>query len=232
MPRMASPVGSAVRALVDIVINPNRAAERTQWAFAWVVPWVVYSIGGTVLAYFTSGIFEVAMQLAVPAGSPNQPTAEMMGMMRTFQTAAIFATPLTLVLKWGVTSLVLLAFGAVTGLKISATRVFTLVAYCGGVALLGELLGYVVLSMSAAPQTTLDLVPKLGLNIFLQPESPALAALAGYVSLPNILYFAVLVEGLAALAGVSTARAVAVVGPMVLLQLLMSVGSVAMQSPR
>ena len=135
-------------------------------------------------------------------------------------------------LKWGVTSLVLLALGAVTGLKISATRVFTLVAYCGGVALLGELLGYVVLSMSAAPQTTLDLVPKLGLNIFLQPESPALAALAGYVSLPNILYFAVLVEGLAAFAGVSTARAAAVVGPMALLQMLMSVGSVAMQPPR
>ena len=232
MPRMASPVGSAVRALVDIVFNPKAAADRTQWAFAWVVPWVVYSIGGTLLAYFTAGIYDVAMQLSVPAGSPNQPSAEMMGMIRTFQTAMIVATPLTLALKWGLLALVLLALGAVTGLKISATRVFTLVAYCGGVTLLGELLGYVVLSLSPPPQTALDLVPKLGLNIFLQPESPVLAAVAGFISLPNILYFGVLTEGLAAFAGVSTARALTTVGPIFLLQLLAAAGSAAIPSPR
>lgn len=229
---MSSPLPAALRALVSIVINPKAAADQTQWAYAWVVPWVVYSIGGTVMAYFTSGVFDVAMQLAIPAGSAEQPPAEMMGMMRTFQTLAIFATPLTLVLKWGVLSLVLMVIATMTGLKISAGRTFTLVAYCGGVAMLGELLGYVVLSMSAPPQTVADLVPKLGLNMFMQPASPMLAALAGYISIPNIFYFAVLAEGLAAFAGVSTARAFAVVGPMALLQLIISVASAAMQPPQ
>jgi hypothetical protein len=219
----------AMAALVWIWFNPVRAARAHRGDWTWVWPWLAVSIGSMTLSYFTAGLADLAMQLSLPDASvPGSNAADAMQVARRFQIAGLWATPVWLLVKWGVSTGLLTWLSVVANIQVRGSRVFFLVVLCGGVTLIGDVMGFVVLSLSEAPRTLADLSPKVGLNALIRSTDPAISALTAWVSIPNLLYYGILADGLAAFAAVSLARASVVVGLIAVLNLAVGMVGVLM----
>jgi hypothetical protein len=224
---MPEPSGSAADNLVgmlNVFVDPAATAKRAPNRLFWVWPLLILCLAYPVMGYLLMPYTQIAIDNGM-AANPNM-SGEQLERARSighmFTKIGIGLAPLFVIGGIALSAWLI-------GLMLSAMDVrsrfhdlFGLLAACSLVSLLQGIAGYFVIRSKADQiQSTQDLIPPFGLDIFLHDGgSRLLQALVGFFSIFEIWYLVILVFGIAYLTGASKSKALLAITPAWLIPLL------------
>ncbi len=215
----------------SFLFDPARAAGcvRTKWF--WVGPLVVFSLISITAGFLMMPIVRHVLEVVpIPDGVTPERYQRGVAIGTMIQKVAVFLAPLGAALIFSIQAAVLLGMSSVLSVGAKFRELFNLVAGCGLIQSIAAIAAIVVLKSKGEISSMAELRPALGLDIFL-PESTNkfLEAFLGYFSVFEIWWIVMLLLIFSAAFRVSKAKALAVILPLVLINLLWRVGAAALQ---
>jgi hypothetical protein len=201
--------GDQFLGMMNIFVDPASAVKRIHRKASWLWPLLLVSAGTIILSLLSLPIVMRVMTENPPAGMPAGQIEKSIGMIETMQRVSIFFTPVLLAGIWALLAWVLSLVCSVAGMNARFRDLFSLLAHCALIPLVGQIAGFIVVSVKADQIESLaELKPAFGLDLlFHDGIDRQLLAVLNYFSMFTIWYIIVLAVGLAHLAGVSKSKA-------------------------
>jgi Yip1-like protein len=217
--------------MASFLFDPPQAARHVRGKWFWVGPLVVFSLVSIVAGFLMMPIVQHVLEVSpIPDGVTPERYQRGIAIGTMIQKVAIFLAPLGVALIFSIQAAVLLGTSSMFSAKAKFRELFNLVAGCGLIQAIAAIAAIIVLKSKGEISSRAELRPALGLDIFL-PEGTNrfLAAFLGYFSVFEIWWIVMLLLTFAAAFRVSKAKALAVILPLVLLNLLWRIGAAAFQ---
>ncbi|MCI0660935.1 MAG: YIP1 family protein [Acidobacteria bacterium] len=215
--------------LVEIYIDPQSASQRLNTPTAWLVPLTVVGITGIVLGFANLPTLTNVLERSLPAGLSPEQVDQTLTNFILYQKIGYVLLPLITLIKWSFLSSLLFMSCVLLDIKVTFKQLFALIAQCAVLMLLQDLVAHLIVSLRRAEaETVADLVPKLGLDLFLSGFSHTLGktlmTVIGYFSIFNIWYIVVLFLSISYLGRCSKPKAFIACIPVWFLPLCLAVG--------
>jgi len=224
-------LAASLPGMPSFLFDPARAARYVHRKWFWVGPLVVFSLVSIAAGFLMMPIVQHVLEVApIPDGVPPERYQRGIAIGTMIQKAAIFLAPVGAALIFSIQAAILLAASSVFSAGAKFRELFNLVAGCGLIQAIAAIAAIVVLKSKGEISSTAELRPALGLDIFL-PEgvNKFLAAFLGYFSVFEIWWIVMLLLIFSAAFRVSKAKALAVILPLVLVNLVWRIGAAAFQ---
>ena len=215
--------------LFEIFIDPQSASQRLSTPIAWLVPLIVVGITGIVLGFANLPTLTNVLERSLPAGLSPEQVQQTLANFKLFQKIGYALFPLITLIKWSFLSSLLFMSCVILDIKVTFKQLFALIAQCAVLMLLQDLVAHLIVRLRGAEAETIaDLVPKLGLDLFLSGFSHTLGktlmTIIGYFSIFNIWYIVVLFLSISYLGRCSKPKAFIACIPVWFLPLCLAVG--------
>src|SRR5262245_19714560 len=215
--------------LFEIFIDPQSASQRLNTPMAWLVPLIVVGITGIVLGFANLPALTTVLERSLPPGLSPEQIQQTLANFTFFQKIGYVLFPLITLIKWSFLSSLLFMSCVILDIKVTFKQLFALIAQCAVLMLLQDLVAHLIVRLRGAEAETIaDLVPKLGLDLFLYGFSHTLGktlmTIIGYFSIFNIWYIVVLFLSISYLGRCSKPRAFIACIPVWFLPLCLAVG--------
>ena len=229
MPNEAGGFANDLMGLPSFLIDPEGAAKRVHSKWFWVVPLIVCGvIGISVGLYMAPMIVHVAEVAPLPDGATAEQHERGVPIAGINTKVFVYLSPLLAAIVWALEAAILLGIAAISGVKARFGALFNLVAGCAIIQSLASIATAAILHFKGEPSSSAELKPAMGLDIFL-PEgtNKFLIAAGGAFSVFQIWWIVMMALVFAAAFRVSKAKGFAIVLPLWVVGLLLSlVGAV------
>ena len=224
-------LSSGLLGMPSFLYDPPKAAHHIHNKWFWVGPLVVFSIVSVVAGFLMMPIVQHVLEVSpIPDGVTPEQYQRGVAIGTMIQKAAIFLAPVAVAVIFSIQAAVLLGASSVFSAGAKFRKLFNLVAGCGLIQAIAAIAAIVVLKSKGEISSRAELRPALGLDIFL-PEGTNrfLTAFLGYFSVFEIWWIVMLWLIFAAAFRVSKTKALAVILPLVVLNLLWRMGAAIFQ---
>lgn len=215
----------------SFLFDPVQAARYVRAKWFWVGPLVVFSIVSIVAGFLMMPIVQHVLEVSpIPDGVAPERYQRGIAIGMTIQKVAVFLAPIIVAIIFSFQAAILLGASTVFSVGAKFRELFNLVAGCGLIQAIGAIAAIVVLKSKGEISSRAELQPALGLDIFL-PEGANrfLAAFLGYFSVFELWWIVMLLLTFSAAFRVSKAKALAVILPLILINLCWRVGAAVFQ---
>ncbi|GEM_PF-770048 len=216
---------SSLRLFAQALWAPRDLASAIEDERAsWRLPALAIIGALMVMDFLALPLFLRAVPQMAPVGLSPDMLMQLERTARIMRPIQILLSPLALLLKWAFTAALLFGMGLLVlrpaaraegeGARLAPVkRFFVLVVYANLALLLEEVLRNLLLWLRYLLTGAIVLRPAIGLDTFVRPSDPALAALAEQVNVFEAWYVVILIGGVGALCQCSRSAAMAVVLP-------------------
>ena len=219
--------------MASFFIDPVGAARRVHHKWFWIGPLLIFSILSLIASYTLMPMVQHVLETSpAPANMDPAGYQRQVEMGMKAQHIFMYLAPLMVAGKLALQAVVLLGFASVLAVNAGYRQLFNLVAGCSLIDALSALAGLVILKFRGDITSMAELRPALGLDIFL-PEgtNKFVAAFLGYFSTFEVWWIVIAALTFSAAFRVTKGKALSVILPLVLLNLLFRLGATAFQRP-
>jgi Yip1 domain len=223
--------GGGIPGMFNFLYDPGQAARYVRGKWFWLGPLVVVSVISMIAGYLLTPIIQHVLEVApIPDGVPPDRYQRGIAIGMMIQKVAIFLAPVIAAVIFSIQAAILLGASSVFSAGAKFRELFNLVAGCGLIQAVAAIAATVVLKSKGDISSRAELRPALGLDIFL-PEGTNrfLMAFVGYFSVFEIWWIVMLWLTFAAAFRASKTKALAVILPLVLINLVWRIGAAAFQ---
>lgn len=215
----------------NFLLDPAGAAKRVHSKWFWVGPLIIFSVVSALASYLLMPMVQHVLEIApLPEGTTPEQYQRGVQMGLMVQRILMWFMPIYAFVIFAVQAAILLGISVMTGVKARFGQLFNLVAGCSLIQVLGAIAAVIVVKARGDVSTMAELRPPLGLDIFLhEGASKYLAGFLGYFSVFEIWWIVMMVLIFSAAFAVKKSKAVTVIVPLILLNILFRMVSVAFQ---
>ena len=202
-------------------IDPAGAAKRVHSKWFWVGPAIVVSIVSLIAGIMMTPIVQHAIEsMPVPPNANPEQFQKGIAMSVTIQRIAVYFAPIIVLAMMAIQALVIWGTSSVLAVNASFRSIFNLVAGGSLISLLASIATLVILKSKGEVNSTAELRPPLGLDIFLgEDANKALAGFLGYFSVFEIWWIVMVALTFSIAFRTSKGKGFAAIAPLVLLSL-------------
>ena len=221
--------------IVGLATQPRATAGMLERGHQWVVPFVLASAVTLLTGWFSLSAIKPLLEAEIVASGVAKNAPGAFRAWERFAIVGVYLSPVLLLTKWLFSSVVIYATCIVCGMRLMFISALNIVGYCALFLLAQDLVvfGAGFWGVKTGAITSLSgLVTPVGLDIFFQPSSIFLKALVSYFTPLQVWSLAACGLAISGAARVTPAIGLAVLAPLILIQIMVSVGSQLLASPR
>ena len=211
-----TPTTGPIEGMFSVFIDPVTTAKAATAPGFWVWPVILVSIGFLVLGYMTLPTTLRVMEQGPPQGkmTPEQYQSAL-PMIETVAKVITYAIPVFIIGFTALGAWLTQVMCMMLGAKAKFKELFSFMAACSLISLLGGIAGYIVVRAKGDEiQTQQQMTPAFGLDIFLHDGlGAAPLAILNFFSIFEVWYLIVLTVGVAFLAKTSKGKAFLAITP-------------------
>ena len=213
----------------NFFIDPAGAAPRVFSKWFWVGPLVVFSIVSIAASSMMMPIMRHVMEVSpIPPNVSPEQYQKSMEIGLKIQSVAVYLAPIIAAVLFAIQAAILLGTSSVMSVPVKFRWIFNLVAGCSLIQLLASIAGLIIVKAKGDVSTMAEMRPALGLDIFLpEGSNKFLSAFLGYFSVFEIWWIVMIILIFSAAFRVSKSKALSIVLPLILLNLILRVGVAA-----
>ena len=217
-------IASDLAGVPSFFIDPESAAKRVHSKWFWVVALLISSIIGIAVGVYMIPMITHVTEIApIPDGVTQEQHDQGVAFARIAIKFGVYLSPILTALIWAIIAGILLAISTVSGVAAKFGSLFNLVGGCWLIQSLGSIATAIILHFKGDISTQAELKPPMGFDIFL-PEgtNKYLMAAGGSFSIFQIWWVVMMALIFSAAFRVSKGKSFAVVLPLWIIGLLLS----------
>lgn len=222
---------SDLAGMFSFLIDPAAAARRLPRKLFWIAPVIFTSICAILYQLGSVPIMQHYLETApAPANVPPEQYARGMQISLAVMRYSAYAMPIFILAVTAIMAGILLGLSSIAAVKVRFIELFNLIAGCGIISGLQTLAWLMILKAKGEISSQAELKPPLGLDIFLPAgTNKFLLATLGYFSVFQIWWIVMMILVYSTGFRVGKGKAAAVILPLVLFGLLMTLVGAAFQ---
>jgi len=224
LPMETAGIASDLAGVPSFFIDPESAAKRVHSKWFWVVALLISSIIGIAVGVYMIPMITHVTEIApIPDGVTQEQHDRVLAFARIAIKFGVYLSPILTALIWAIIAGILLAISTVSGVAAKFGSLFNLVGGCWLIQSLGSIATAIILHFKGDISTQAELKPPMGFDIFL-PEgtNKYLMAAGGSFSIFQIWWVVMMALIFSAAFRVSKGKSFAVVLPLWIIGLLLS----------
>jgi hypothetical protein len=158
------------------------------------------------------------------AATDSSQSALILSRVAMSQRIALVVQPVVTLIVWWLSAMIIAVGAVFANVRPKIADTVALFGRLSLISLVPNLLGYIVICIEQHMGYQLTLQPHFGLDLLIDPATPLTRVIYAYISPFTLWYIAALCHGIAVLFGISVKRALLIVSPLLVLQLVPVIG--------
>ncbi len=223
-------IADVTSGMLNAFIDPAAMAKQAVKKGFWIGPILLLSVVAIVFSLLTVPIALRVIQLNPPPNLTHEQFEKAYPMMKTAYYGFSLAIPVIIVSLLLLSAWLVGVLFSITGIEAKFSSIFSLMSACSLITMLQIVAGYIVLRLKGDDiQSTQELQPPLGLDIFFGGLKGVPYAILNFFSIFEIWFIVVLGLALASMARTSKGKAFVAITPAWLIPLLLRMLGAAFQ---
>ncbi|HXF06022.1 MAG TPA: YIP1 family protein [Blastocatellia bacterium] len=199
--------------LAQALFHPRALAVTLESDPRWGYPAALIILTTVVLDLLALPLFLRALPQMAPSGLSPEMVAELVERSRILKPTQILLSPFGLLAKWAITAFLLRLMATLMNRPVHFRKLLALVVYANVVHLLETVTKNLLLWSGYVATGAIDLNPPVGVDALVHPSGVVGSTLLRYANPFEVWFLAVLIRGVASLAGTTSVRGTAIVLP-------------------
>ncbi len=223
-------ISDVISGMLNAFIDPAAMAKQAVKKGFWIGPILLLSVVAIVFGLLTVPIALRVIQLNPPPNLTHEQFERAYPMMKTAYYGFSLAIPVIIVLLLLLSAWLVGVVCSITGIQAKFSGIFSLMCACSLISMLQIVATYIVLRLKGDDiQSTQELQPPLGIDIFFGGLKGVPYAILNFFSIFEIWFIVVLGLGLASMARTAKGKAFLAITPAWLIPLLLRMLGAAFQ---